>query len=110
MFGQLENFLKQIQKHLADFVYSSGWFRLFTSKVDRFDKKKDIKAVRMPLGFAAKVYVSESDEDRLKRKATSIDEGYYYKWYFGIHMLCGEEELRDYKHRPSHQERRKVIW
>ena len=56
----------------------------------------------MPLGFAAEIYVSKGDEDRLKRKATEDQEGYHYKRYFGIHMLCGEEGLRYYKHCPSH--------
>ena len=63
-----------------------------------FDQKKNIKAARMPLGFAAKMWVSEVDTDRHGRVAAADQQGYYYRWYHGIHILCGEEGLDRYRH------------
>ena len=31
----------------------------------------------------------------------AVTEGWYFKWYRGPHLLCGEEGIDDYKHRPS---------
>lgn len=60
-----------------------------------FDTNGMIKARRMPLGYAAKMYVREGDLDRNGQAATS--DGWYYKWYRGLHVLCGLEGM----HRPD---------
>lgn len=49
-------------------------------------------------------------QDRHGCVATKGDEGYYYKWYQGIHMLCGEEGLDKYKRRPSHEDTLDNTW
>ena len=73
-----------------------------------FDVKKMVKAVRMPLGFAAKMWVNPGDKDRHGEAAPEC--GWYYKWYRGLHLLCGEEGIHQYKHRPSHEDALKDIW
>ena len=73
-----------------------------------FDGKKMVKAVRMPLGFAAKMWVNKGDKDRHGDAAP--EAGWYYKWYRGLHLLCGEEGINQYKHRPSHQDMMKDTW
>ena len=73
-----------------------------------FDRKKNNKASRMPLGFAAKMFVPVGDIDRNGHAATQA--GWYYKWYRGIHILCGEEGAGRYKHRPSHEDTMPEMW
>ena len=75
-----------------------------------FDQKGNIRALRMPLGFAAKMYVSAGERDRNGNVATGDDEGWYYRWYRGIHLLCGDESLDKYRHRPSHEDRMPDTW
>ena len=41
-----------------------------------------VKASRMPLGYAAKMYIQVGDIDRNGRAATQA--GWYYKWYRGL--------------------------
>ena len=53
----------------------------------------------MPLGSSAKFYVNEGDIDRNGLVAT--ESGWYYKWFRGLHLLCGDEGIREYMHRPS---------
>ena len=40
--------------------------------------------------------VNVGDTDRQGNVDT--EQGWYYKWYRGIHLLCGEEGLDRYKH------------
>ena len=81
--------------------YNSNW-------PIEFDKKKMIKSARMPLGFAAKMHVNKGDKDRHGNLAT--EPGWYYKWFRGIHILCGEEGVDNYKHRPSHEDAMPNTW
>ena len=48
------------------------------------------------------VHAGESDADG--KTAGSADEGYCYKWWGGIHMLCGEEGFESYMIRPSFEQ------
>ena len=52
-----------------------------------FDNNGMIKARRMPLGYAAKMQVAVGDLDR--NGIPAIEGGFYYKWYRGLHCLCG---------------------
>ena len=67
-----------------------------------------IKARRMPLGFAAKIYVQVGDIDRNGHAATQA--GWYYKWYRGIRLLCGLEGQGEYKHRPDWERELSNTW
>lgn len=62
----------------------------------------------MPLGYAAKMYVSQGAVDRNGEIATQ--DGWYYKWYRGLHLLCGEEGINKYQHRPSHEDPLPETW
>lgn len=73
-----------------------------------FDKQRMVKAIRMPLGFSAKMHVDVGDVDRKGRPADK--GGWYYKWYHGVHLLCGEEGLKKYTHRPSLEETGEETW
>ena len=91
---------------LLDAEQSTKWYNARWPV--ELDKKKMIKAVRMPLGFAAKMWVNEGDIDRNGHTASRA--GWYYKWYRGIHILCGEEGVDLYKHRPSHEDALAERW
>ena len=67
-----------------------------------------IKARRMPLGFAAKIYVQVGDIDRNGHAATQA--GWYYKWYRGLHLLYGLEGQGEYKHRPDWERELSNTW
>ena len=73
-----------------------------------FDTNDMIKARRMPLGFAAKMYVNEGDLDRNGDAATRA--GWYYKWFRGLHLLCGLEGQEQYLHRPVWEFKLKNTW
>jgi len=62
-----------------------------------------IRATRVPLGNAAKVYVKEGEIDIDGKIVKKHDEGYFYKWWRGIHCLMGQEGLNAnlYLIRPS---------
>lgn len=70
-----------------------------------FDKMGMIRATRMPLGVAAKVFVNVGDVDLTGEEIFARDEGWYYLWWRGIHLLCGMEGLNAdmYKIRPSYE-------
>ena len=67
----------------------------------KFDTKGMIRAVRVPLGDASKMYVHAGEIDADGKTVESADEGWYYKWWGGIHLLCGEEGFETYMIRPS---------
>ena len=69
-----------------------------------FDTKGMIRAVRVPLGDASKMYVHAGEIDADGKTAGSADEGWYYKWWGGIHMLCGEEGFDTYMIRPCFEQ------
>ena len=64
----------------------------------------------MPLGYAAKMHASRGDRDHWGRIKTTEQEGWYYKWYRGLHLLCGEEGWAQYKHCPSFEDRLANTW
>lgn len=62
----------------------------------------------MPLGFSAKMWMKQGDRDR--NGLPVIQDGWYYKWYRGLQILCGEERIDKYEHRPSHEDPMEDIW
>ena len=70
-----------------------------------FDKKGMIRATRVPLGHAAKFRKNEGEVDLDGNLVPKGGEGYYYKWWRGLHCLCGKEGLDRnlYLIRPSHE-------
>ena len=81
---------------------------LSTTWSTEIDSRRMIKARRMPLGFAAKMYVNEGNRDRNGQPCTSA--GWYYKWYHGLHLLCGLEGQESYLHRPQHEHKLTNTW
>ena len=59
-----------------------------------FDRKGMIRAERVPLGDAAKMHVHEGEIDVDGKIVEEGAQGFYYKWWRGLHQLCGEEGLR----------------
>ena len=55
----------------------------------------------MPLGYAAKIQIAIGDIDR--NGVETVEKVWYYKWYRGLHCLCGLEWKDLYKQR-SHWE------
>ena len=70
------------------------------------DMKGMVRARRVPLGRAAKMWVTAGDVDIDGNVMGVEDEGYYYKWWLGLHCLMGHEGFRAgrYLQRPSHEE------
>lgn len=68
-----------------------------------FDQQGMIRATRIPLGLAAKIWV--------KAGAVDVDgelipkDGYYYSWWRGLHCLMGKEgyDAGHYLIRPSYE-------
>ena len=70
------------------------------------DKKGTPRAIRRPLGNASKIWVNAGDKDLNGKVATITDVGWYYRWWGGIHLLCGDEGFEDgiYLMRPSFED------
>lgn len=47
----------------------------------------------MPLGIAAKVYVNVGKTDLIGKVIENGEEGWYYFWWRGVHLLCGKEGM-----------------
>ena len=63
-----------------------------------------IRNTRMPLGHAAKFWKEPGAIDIDGNILPEGREGYYYKWWRGIHCLCGKEGDRDvYQNRPCRE-------
>ncbi|CAD6592578.1 MAG: hypothetical protein ASARMPREDX12_006254 [Alectoria sarmentosa] len=92
--------------------YAKGHFHILGhgSAVTGFPRPAGRRHLAVTLGYAAKIYVSEGDLDRHYHAASSEQKGYYYKWHRGIHMLCGEEGIDHYKHRPAFEDLMANIW
>ena len=58
-----------------------------------FDHDGMIKAERFPLGNAAKIWVDAGTPDIDGNVVPPGQEGWFYLWYRGIHILMGEEGL-----------------
>ena len=56
-----------------------------------FDQHGMVRATRMPLGHAAKFWKEEGDVDLDGNVIPKGGAGYYYKWWRGLHCLCGKE-------------------
>ena len=56
----------------------------------------------MPVGFSAKMLVNKGDKDHHGKEASKA--GWYYRWFRGVHILCGEEGLNLYKYRPLYED------
>ena len=67
-----------------------------------------VRTARVPLGHAAKVFKTEGDVDVDGYVLKKEDEGWYYLWHKGLHLLCGEEGLKAniYMVRPSREKPR----
>lgn len=67
-----------------------------------FDGDGMVRLGRIPLGYAAKMYVKAGDEDMDGNTVQPGQEGYYYKWWPGVHCLMGKEGYDKglYKARP----------
>lgn len=68
-----------------------------------FDTAGMVRATRIPLGLAAKMWVEEGDVDLDGVAAGPQERGYYYKWWRGLHCLMGNEGYANglYRVRPS---------
>ena len=64
---------------------------LHNSFGSEFDVNRDIRATRMPMGLAAKVWRDVGDVDMDGQVVYPGEQGWYYLWWRGIHLLCGEE-------------------
>ena len=61
-----------------------------------FDSDGMIKAERFPLGNAAKIWVKAGTFDVDGNAVPPGQDGWYYLWYRGIHILMGDEGLEHY--------------
>lgn len=52
-----------------------------------------VRGLRVPLGHAAKAYKKAGDVDIDGNVLEAEDEGWYYLWHRGLHMLGGQESL-----------------
>ena len=66
-----------------------------------FDAKGTIHATRYPLGRCAKIYASVGEIDIDGNTIEEGEQGWYYAWYRGLHMLPGAEGAHLYEIRPS---------
>lgn len=68
-----------------------------------FDIKGMVRGLRVPLGHAAKEFKKKGDVDIDGNVLRDADEGWYYLWYRGLHLLCGQEGSvgKIYLKRPS---------
>jgi len=83
-------------EHFKPFILHQNW------PAD-LDKASMIRATRMSLGNAVKVWVNAGDIDVEGNTVSQDQEGYYYRWWRGLHCLCGDEGLQAdvYRIRPS---------
>ena len=69
-------------------------------------------ARRLPLGFPATITVKKGDVDFKGQVAT--EDGEYFKWWRGIHCLCGKVgyDKGSWVIRPAHEkpQAKKMFW
>lgn len=70
-----------------------------------FDKNGMVRATRVPLGHAAKVWIEEGEQDVDGEVVEAGQAGFYYRWWRGIYCLVDEEGMAEemYPVRPSHE-------
>lgn len=66
-----------------------------------FDLKGMIRTTRIPLGYPATMYVNVGAKDVHDQVVCPGEEGSYYKWWRGLHILCGKEGIDEYLVRPA---------
>ncbi|KAL8664240.1 MAG: hypothetical protein Q9202_003190 [Teloschistes flavicans] len=73
-----------------------------------FDQNAMVRATRMPLGHAAKEFKKVGDTDIDGNMLAEGQQGWYYMWWTGLHLLCGKEGLDagTYMVRPSFEKKR----
>ncbi|KAL8705124.1 MAG: hypothetical protein Q9201_001727 [Fulgogasparrea decipioides] len=73
-----------------------------------FDQQAMVRATRVPLGYAAKEYKNVGDIDIDGNVLAEGQQGWYYLWWAGLHLLCGKEGLDAgmYMVRPSFEKKR----
>ena len=88
-------------------VLSAGFTKeeLFHNWQPDIDEKGMVRATRCPLGEAAKLQIKTGDVDLDGDVVEDGEQGQYYAWYQGIHMLPGAEGKALYEIRPSHEKR-----
>ena len=71
-----------------------------------FDIRGMTRGLRVPLGHAAKLFKNVGDKDLEGNVLGVGEEGYYYLWHKGLHLLCGKEGLDGgvYTKRPAFEE------
>ena len=69
-----------------------------------FDLNGMIRATRVPLGYPATMCVNVGAKDVYGQIVRPGEEGSYYKWWGGLHILCGKECIDEYLVRPSHED------
>ena len=68
-----------------------------------FESHGWVRPTRMPLGQAAKFWKGVGEIDVDGNAVPEGGAGYYYKWWRGIHCLCGKEGEDDVYQRPCHE-------
>ena len=86
------------------------WKRLHDQFPSQIDSKGMPKARTLPLGFASKTWVIKGTKDRPGNKASKDQEGWYYRWLWGLHILCEEKGIQRYMIRPSFEDKMKEKW
>lgn len=73
-----------------------------------FDQNAMVRATRVPLGHAAKEFKKVGDTDIDGNTIAEGQQGWYYLWWTGLHLLCGKEGLDAgmYMVRPSFEKKR----
>ena len=99
---------------LSDLAVSWALASTFTNKElheywpAEFDQQGMVRATRVPLGRAAKRLVQVGDRDIDGNVVQPGQQGWYPKWWIGLHCLCGARGLNvgGYLQRPSHEQPR----
>ena len=76
---------------------------LNTNRTAEFDQNAMVRAMQVPLGHASKAFKRMGETDLNGHVLTQGEEGFYYDWYHGLHLLCGKEGLdaKVFLKRPS---------
>ena len=77
--------------------------RLYALWPGTFDTEGIFRAKRVPLSRSFVMWAQEGDVDIDGNSVRLGQEAWYYGWYWGLHLLCGDEGFRagKYEVRPS---------